>query len=323
MLTHLLLCRSISESFQMHEIGEMFKKGEPYFLVGSLGPDLPYASIADINIFRNDSPLADRFHHEKTADIYTAGLKQLKNSRTLSRKDLCALFCFLTGYLSHLIADAVIHPFIRDKVGDYPEHQAEHRALEMKLDIFYLSIICSRQKLNPEKYFTETEGIYNKFSLLPESVLVLNLFSYLIKKIYSEDHFPREIIEWISSSERLLHMATGDHLGVFKEIALIKTYFYPDISDILNQYPDICNLFTPADRSSNFLNKYKIDYFGECIPCFFRVIKPLIKKSYDHVFDGGPSLTNTDLPSADLDTGRIPGSDLNVIPVFWDIPVLL
>ncbi len=31
------------------------------------------------------------------------------------------MFTFFLGYISHVLADGIIHPFVRDKVGEYSE----------------------------------------------------------------------------------------------------------------------------------------------------------------------------------------------------------
>ena len=58
-----------------------------------------------------------------------------KNKSKLTKKQIRYAFCFFVGYIAHIVADGIIHPFIRDMVGDYHEHQEEHRVLEMKLDV--------------------------------------------------------------------------------------------------------------------------------------------------------------------------------------------
>ncbi|MAF79233.1 MAG: hypothetical protein CME60_13810, partial [Halobacteriovoraceae bacterium] len=48
-------------------------------------------------------------------------------------------FSFFLGFASHVVADGVIHPFVRDKVGDYDNNATEHRLLEMRLDVILLN----------------------------------------------------------------------------------------------------------------------------------------------------------------------------------------
>ena len=91
-----------------------------FIQVGAIAPDLQYASTTDGDFFfSTQNDLADKFHYVDTNEVPLRALRMLKSRKSeLSKKTIRYMFSFYIGYISHLIADGIFHPFVRDKVGD-------------------------------------------------------------------------------------------------------------------------------------------------------------------------------------------------------------
>jgi len=106
--------------------------------IGAVGPDYPYMSELAGNLFKTHS-WADRMHYENALEFVQNGLvalfAQAKGSDTFK---IC--LSWLCGYISHLLADAIIHPVVNANVGGtYLFTKHNHRICEMTQDtwIFY------------------------------------------------------------------------------------------------------------------------------------------------------------------------------------------
>ena len=136
--THMLLTRTFKEEAGLtdHDIGFLLDAQIKYFQLGALGPDLPYSQELTL-VNRSAAQIADKFHYEKTNLIPVRAFNRIKNMADGDKKDQA--FAFFMGYASHIVADGIIHPFVRDKVGDYAENKTAHRTLEMRLDVIFLN----------------------------------------------------------------------------------------------------------------------------------------------------------------------------------------
>lgn len=66
-ITHILLMKNLQSELPDGKLKKVLQSGRDFLQVGAVGPDLPYASIADGDLFfSNENQLADKFHYEKT-----------------------------------------------------------------------------------------------------------------------------------------------------------------------------------------------------------------------------------------------------------------
>lgn len=135
--THILLAKTLVEKTNLtdHELGLLLAENMKYFQLGALGPDLPYSQLMGLTN-RGTAKIADKFHYNKTNNIPIRAFNRIK---ALEGDEKDQAFAFFLGYACHVVADGIIHPFIRDKVGDYAENTKEHRTLEMRLDVIFLN----------------------------------------------------------------------------------------------------------------------------------------------------------------------------------------
>jgi hypothetical protein len=136
------------------------------------------------------------------------------------------MFSFFSGYISHLIADGIIHPFVRDKVGDYKENQEAHRVLEMQLDVLFFEYLTkhSGKPLNLNYTNIHDELINFDEGVYPEVNSVVKVFSDLINEVYGLSYTNKKIPGWVKAMHRMFGVAEGDHPAIYRNIPFIKPY---------------------------------------------------------------------------------------------------
>ncbi len=316
-LTHILLTKKLQDEIPDGILKNILAFGADSFLVGAVAPDLPYASIADDDFFfSNESPLADNFHYRKTNQIPLRSLKKLESLKgKINLNSHYHMFSFFLGYISHVFADGIIHPFVRDKVGDYSENQAEHRSLEMQLDVLFMEELTRGSGLSSELNYTNIHDGLGDFVNYASAEMIIEVFSELIYDTYAERYSAEKIFGWINGLERMFEVAEGDNPRIYRNLKA-NTFSYRNREDINRELAVI--LQRPKDRSINFLHVDQIDFFKDCIPQFYSKFIKVAQKAQKYVFEGGTKLSKDDIPLIDLDTGRLLANNkLDLIPVFW------
>ncbi len=321
-ITHVLLTRSLQRKIENEALKDILAAGRDYFQIGAVGPDLPYASIVDDYFFSNESELADNFHYNTTNQLPLKAMKRLRNFRIKTRGNdleiLDAMFSFFLGFISHIIADGVIHPFVRDKVGDYKDNKAEHRKLEMCLDVLLFELLY-KDEFNYSNIHDELINL-NKDTKIQKIVdKVISEFSLLIDEVYNQKYEVEKIKGWVTGLHRLFSVAEGDHPQIYRDISLFDGVLYKNKNDLIAKKDELLNLTATKEGNKNFLAKEKINFFDDCIPRYYKIFMPRAIKAYEYVYNDGVELTDSDIPAIDLDTGR-PENDRNnlkLTPVFW------
>lgn len=322
-ITHILLMKNLQSILPDSMLKHQLAAGRDFLQVGAVGPDLPYASIADSDLFfSTQSDLADKFHYVKTNQVPLKALEEIKSLKdTYTSRELRFMFNFFLGFISHIVVDGITHPFIRDKVGNYREHQSEHRILEMQLDVLlfhYLTKYSGRPiELNFSNIHDELENLNNKF--YPEADKVMDLFAKKIRDVYSDNYDRNKIYDWITGLHRMWGIAEGDHPAIYKEIDLIGEFLFSNYDELLSKYDNILTLTVPVDRPVNFLHKDKVHFFDDCIPRFNNIFIPIAEKVYSYIFEDGTPVSDAEVLPIDLDTGRdlAQNNNLDLIPSYW------
>jgi hypothetical protein len=122
------------------------RKYQNYLELGCVSPDLPYLKLAD----RVQNRWADKMHHQHVGDMIRALIRQVQHTRG---EEQDKLFAWVSGYLSHVIADITIHPVIEKRVGHYAANKLQHRLCEMHQDAYIwqrmgLGEIGSRERIS-------------------------------------------------------------------------------------------------------------------------------------------------------------------------------
>ena len=324
-ITHILLMKNLHSILPNGDLKALLQSGRDYLQVGAVGPDLPYASIADGDLFfSSQSDLADKFHYEKTNQLILKAFNEIKNMPgTPSNKEKRYMFCFFLGFASHIIADGIVHPFIRDKVGDYNENQTAHRVLEMQIDVLLFHHLTKKSNkpinLNNSKIHDELLN-FNK-NTDPIVDKVLQLFSKLILDVYQVDYDTDLINGWVGGLHRMFSVAEGDHPNFYGILSFVNDFLFADYNELRDKYESILLLEKPKDRDYNFLRKPQVHFFDDCLPQFYNVFIPLANKCFDYVYRNQGQLTESDIPPIDLDTGRdlAFNNNLDLMPTLWGL----
>ncbi|MBA4405758.1 hypothetical protein C0389_00630 [bacterium] len=324
-IAHILLMKNLQNILPNSRLKKVLQSGRDFLQAGAVGPDLPYASIADSDLFfKTQSDLANKFHYEKTNMLILMAFREIKEkSVELSDREKNFMFSFFLGFASHIIADGIIHPFVRDKVGNYHENQTAHRVLEMQLDVllFYHLTMRSNGPINLNYSNIHDELINFDRNFYPEVDKVLELFSKLILEVYHLDYTPAVIRGWIKGLHTMFGVAEGEHPKIYRIVGFINNFLFSDYNDLLAKQRDLLILEKPKDRAYNFLRRPRIHFFDDCLPQFYNTFIPLANKCYEYVYNKQGELTERDIPPIDLDTGRDLAyhNNLDLTPILWSV----
>ena len=143
---HLILAEEIYNSLN----DPIIREGKNYFLLGSLGPDLPYyRNVFGTAIgtffeekYNPESPgfysgYGDHFH-SKSPNLFPMKMLEIikKDKDPTTEKPKLA---FVSGYLTHMAADQHIHPLVEVYAGSFyvsGHARKKHRTLEVYQDLF-------------------------------------------------------------------------------------------------------------------------------------------------------------------------------------------
>ncbi len=322
-ITHILLMKHLQEKLPDGDLKMDLAAGRDFLQAGAVGPDLPYASIADDSwFFSTDSKLADSFHYRETNRLALKAFQRIRAMEgELSDDEKLYLFCFFLGFTAHIIADGTVHPFVRDMVGHYEENKAAHRKLEMDLDVLLFHYLNRSAgvgaNLNDSNMHEELNNIVGDF--YPETGKVMTVFSELILDVYGENHSPGDILGWVKGLYRMLDIAEGDHHPLYRDLGFLQSFLYSDFTELEKRAASLLELKKPADCEVNFLKREMVHFFHDIVPRFYEVFIPVAEKAYDYVFNNGPELDEADVAYIDLDTGRpaVSRNDLDLIPTYW------
>lgn len=322
-ITHILLMKNLQSIIPNGNLKKILQSGRDFLQVGAVGPDLPYACIADGDLFfKIQSDLADKFHYEKTNQLILKAFDEIKKiPGSPSNKEKRFMFCFFLGFASHIIADGIIHPFVRDKVGNYHENQTAHRVLEMQLDVLLFHHLTKNTNkpinLNNSEIHDELLNFDKNKDQNVEKVL--QLFSRLILEVYQVKYDTDLINDWVIGLHRMFGVAEGEHPNFYRIVSFINNFLFADYDDLRDKYKSILILEEPKDRDYNFLKKNQVHFFDDCLPQFYKIFIPLANKCFDYVYNNKGQITDGDIPPIDLDTGRdlAFNNDLDLMPTLW------
>ena len=321
-ITHISLSRlSLDRISQEAITAKIILNAEigPY-LLGCVGPDIPYMGNFENNPFSNNNDVADSLHYHKTNQLPLQGLALAKKEFTDGNSELAdSLFAFFIGYASHLIADGIIHPFVRDMVGDYEPNKKAHRSLEMKLDVLVatklLGVEVNRVSLQDDLGWIESCQNIDK---------VLEAFSTLIKDIHGKNLSVAKLSDLAGGMMLALDIAEGQFPEWYRSFAGKQALAYMNQEEVHAEEASLTTLTLPKDAEEkgliqNFMNKNEVRFFEDVIPQYFALFPSVIEGAYRFVYENGPEITEL-IPAINLDTGRmIANQDLKETPALWVI----
>ena len=340
-LTHIMLvkneCDEIEDIFKnkdhAFELAPKLARYSAELCTGSISPDITYfteqaATRILANFFQDDIHfIADCIHLENSNLLFEAGINHLKRQKDNTDPSVFdAQFAFLCGYMAHVVADGVIHPYVRDKVGDYVTDEAKfnHRLLEMRLDI----LLCHHfygHNLNNIEFQDELDGLKHSNELFcfisditntayPQSIQKTIGRKLTAKDMENSYVSAKQAFE-VSSHRENIPLPWLNHLMEKKAVK------HEDFSDDKINTPAIRELSTPKTFNgktldSNFMGKPTVDFVNDVVPRFAQVYLPLLETLYGHIYHN-ESLALSMLPPFSLDDGRLL-SNLEGNAFYWE-----
>lgn len=288
------------------------------YLLGSVAPDLPYLSLADLDLFESQTEIADDLHTKHTIAVPLQGLLEAKQQVELKNvKKAQALFAFYLGYCSHYTADGMIHPYVRDKVGDYIVAKKEHRILEMKLDVF-----VARKFMG-----TEVNGIsfQEELDWIEDCEFKTEIFasySDLLNSNYGCKMDVKHVQDWVSAMQRVFSLAEGEFPKWYRDLLGNPGIVFRNYDDLISEEVACLSLKKPIDAEkhslvSNFMGKENVLFFDDVAKGYFERFPLIIKNAYEAVFEGTGNILNL-LPEINFDNGRLVADNrLSEKPTLW------
>lgn len=321
-LTHILLSRTLNQNspFKNDDLVDLLDAKNKVFQLGALAPDLAYSQQTPLDdLMSDEDEFADLFHYERTNQIPLKAFDKIKALPEGNTKDI--LFCFFLGYVSHLVADGIIHPFVRDKVGNYEDNSNEHRALEMRLDAIFLDHITNKYGTSVD---VNVAGLQDQIGDVKSAELgvISKVFSELILDVYGRNLDPEEIVDWVSDLKGIFNTAANKNNCYYAYIPGMKTYLYNDTKKVLkNKEQDLLLKVGEAKgRTQNFLGK-DVHFLNDCVPQFYRYFGEIALQAYMFCYQNGPAISASMLDAINLDTGRSlladGGKDLDSTVAYW------
>lgn len=317
-LTHLLISKYSLNEVSRRDIAALLASRVGEFALGSVAPDLPYMSQFDLR-FGNQKAYADDFHYRKTNEIPLRGLETARGLLTAGedRAIVDALYAFYLGYSSHVMADGIFHPYVRDWVGDYDVAAKQHRVLEMKLDV----LICKHFQ-GTEINFSEIQDDLEWFDESAQADNVCSSFSTLIRDVHGQPATPEMLHQWRSSMNTVFEFAEGEVPKWYRDLMGEQGISFKNYDDLKAEEGALTQLMMPIDAAkhgliTNFSGKPRITIFGDVLPLYMKKFPALIESSYRYVYEGA-DLDLDLLPPINLDNGRLLSNQaLTQIPAYW------
>ena len=103
-----------------------------FIRLGCISPDYPYLDPLQFG----QSSWADHMHYDHTGDLVQTMARRLMDLKGMERPEFSIPFAWTLGYISHVTADLVVHPVVRNIVGDYARNKDAHRHCEMVQDVY-------------------------------------------------------------------------------------------------------------------------------------------------------------------------------------------
>ena len=178
-ITHIHVAEKIRERMQEPVKSLLTRQDRPYSF-GSMSPDLYYYDIRLPLEKKHNLELGEIIHGRYGNDNSMHVLWMLERCVEIKEKNpdsLEPMFAFLCGYLTHVAADIVFHPYVYSVSGNYydpdPKERStaegRHRLFETLLDFHILNLRNQSlqdfqllERINPGKHKDNLLGFFSK-----------------------------------------------------------------------------------------------------------------------------------------------------------------
>lgn len=253
-----------------HKYFPIIKGSSHFVLLGAVGPDYPYLSELEGGLFKIHS-WADRMHYENTGELVQFAIQNLTN---LKDNDFEVCLSWLSGFVTHLIADSVVHPVVNSIVGPYLFNSGEHRHCEMTQD----SYIFKETKKVEIEYAEFVEII--KMCSMPDNKSQLpsalkDLWTETLKMSHPGGKGKFDEIDPDKWHEKFVSIVENisDPIPIFRHIGKEKNLVYKKVNDITPEERKkfIDEVALPNGKSGNFKEVAFDKAVGEVIKAWQKI----------------------------------------------------
>jgi len=222
--------KQAAEAQGLHLIALSTLKFPQWLQAGSVGPD--YAYLHHLRSHDPSDSWADLSHYNHTGDVVQSGIQWLANwTGDRTSMEFHRAVAWLSGYLSHVVLDASIHPVVRAIVGEYEQNAKEHRICEMYMDSFIFKETYGYELVNDEwaDYLRHTTD--NSGDGMDRTIK--NTWGHMLKTTYPHE-YERNIPDfdgWHNGYIQAIDMA-DNRLILFRHAATENGLVYADSQDI-------------------------------------------------------------------------------------------
>jgi len=229
--THFIICDVAKKEKNLadSELKRLLNEYSEFLFLGAASPDLPYLSFKTGSV-----NWADLMHYEKTNDIVANGFDELKKVWAMRQDADEIKFIWLLGFVSHLIADASIHPIVQAIVGPYEQNKEQHRICEMTQD----SLIYNEFK-NIDIRYAEFSSIIKFCSKSEYFDELMDFWKEQATDTYYEKNEKPNPKLWFTTYSEAIDIAEGgsDIIALFRHIGIGSGYIYRTKNEIISAYP--------------------------------------------------------------------------------------
>lgn len=235
--------KKVAEDKGLHWIAMSALKFPQWLQAGTVGPDYPY--LHHLRSHDSSDSWADLMHYNHTGDVVRSGIRWLSEwEGDRASKEFQRAVAWLSGYLSHVVLDASIHPVVRAIVGEYETNAKEHRVCEMYMDSFIYKETYGYELVNDEwadylRHTTDDSG-------RGMDKTIKAIWGYMLKTTYPNEYSQNcpDFDGWQDGYIQAIDMADNS-LILFRHVATTNGLLYADSKNI------------PARTMINYIRKAK------------------------------------------------------------------
>ena len=297
---------SINEDPSKLALALLINDNKHWAYIGAQGPDYPYVGVLDKD---EGAHWADWMHEGGTGylcRVMARHISSLLEGKNPANNDQSALVAWYLGFLSHVLADAFLHPVVAEIVGPYEGHEADHRMCEMVQDTLLYEEIWNKRPAY-DGFFKRIKKV-EKGDDLPAPIL--RCWDEAFREVYPAHYNNARpaIARW---HEHFLGAVQkrGKALSMLRHAPGGKTIIYPKPDSI--PLPDRERYFDAVQLPNSGTGSFRLLFdkaYAEVAVRWWECYLQLAAK--------GSELELAFLMDWDLDTGRISGIQ-GGLPTYW------
>lgn len=258
--THFTICNQAKrkQTALGRPLWQLLNKYSPFLALGAASPDLPYLSFKTGKI-----NWADVMHYDKTNSLVLGGYDVLKAAWSEGDESNKIKFVWLMGYVSHLVADATIHPIVNAIVGAYEEHKEEHRLCEMTQDVLIFN-----QYNNNDITYAEFSSVLKFCSDSTFFGALMDFWRSQLTNKYADKNEKPKPQNWFATYTKAIDVAEGgsDMVAIFRHVGIGNSLLYQPKETILSEYPDRnTKYYETVKLPSGGVGSFKKDGFEKAV----------------------------------------------------------